>query len=113
MRFVYASGSDLIESRKTHAIGNRITRHERTRTACFAIDGSRLLRARRGRVFASARSAGRSARTASVTVPEEVEEPDDDGDHRERADPADRGGEALRPVADLEGIVPHVNSPGV
>src|SRR3954447_1307533 len=113
MRFVYASGSDLIESRKTHATGKRITRHVVTRMTCFAIDGSLLLRARRGSAFVRADSTGRSARTASVTVAEEVEEPDDDGDHRERTDPADGGGEALWPVADLERVVPHVDSPRV
>src|SRR3954468_11713655 len=112
MRFVYASGSDLIESRKTHAIGKRITRHAVIRIACFAIPGRRLLRARRGSGFATARSRGFST-TASVTVAEEVEEPDDDGDHRERPDPAHGGGEALRPVADLERVVPHVNGPRV
>src|SRR5690242_20378368 len=108
MRLVYASGSDLIDSRKTHAIGKRMTTHVVIRITCFMIPGSRLLRARRGSALAAARSLGRST-AASVTIAEEVEETDDDRDHRERPDPADCRCEALRPVADLERVVPHVN----
>jgi hypothetical protein len=45
---VYASGSDLIESRNTQAIGKRTIRHAKMITACFAIGASLLrLRARR------------------------------------------------------------------
>jgi hypothetical protein len=47
---VYASGSDLIESRKTHANGKRMIPQLRIRTKCLAIGAMRLRRrARRGR----------------------------------------------------------------
>ena len=51
---------------------------------------------------------------ASVTVAEEVEEPDDDGDHRERTDPADgafRVNPALIVLADVAVIVTEVVLP--
>src|SRR5205085_9243648 len=112
------SGSDLIESRKTHPIGKRMITHARIRTRCFATGASRLRR-RAGRVsglwIATDLRRSVSVRIATVLVPraEQVEEVEDDPEHRQRPDQADRRGIALVPVADLEGVVPHVDGPGV
>ena len=55
MWFVYASGSDLIESRKTQKSGKRITTQQRMRIPCLTIEphGTRLPRGLRRRRVAA------------------------------------------------------------
>src|SRR5262245_55001493 len=90
-----------------------MTTHVTIRTAFFAIDPQRT-RCRRGPGPRAARTGVGSERTArSVPAPEDVEEPEHDGQQPERADPADRRGVAAVLVADLEGRVPHVDGPRV
>ena len=48
MSFVYASGSDLIESRNTQKSGKRITTQRKMRIPCFAIEPHGMRARRRG-----------------------------------------------------------------
>src|SRR6266576_3946625 len=87
---------------------------KKTSTPCLTIDphGTRTPRDLGARRLTATASV--STRVAnSVPVAEEVEEPEHDAEHPQRAEPADCGGVATVLVADLEGRVPHVDRPRV
>src|SRR6266567_5987376 len=50
---------------------------------------------------------------SAVPIPEGPKKSSDDDEHSRGADPADRGGVALEPVADLECLIPHIHRPRV